>query len=65
MIEKEKFLLFLQTIIKKLEQDDLNENETLLLSNFYLQHLKQSIDEDEKANMYLTLGWYIHTFLLK
>ncbi len=66
--EDEKVVLFLETLLLKYKNNLLTDEEKRELHSFYRTSLynKKEKNENEEENMldYLSLGWYIHTFLL-
>jgi hypothetical protein len=69
MIEEKDLIFFFENIVERLKRNAISEKEKGDLSLFYIKHLYENDENDEKDEDkkldYLSLGWYIHEFLLK
>lgn len=71
MIEEKDLIFFFENIVERLKKNVISEKEKADLSLFYIKHLyendeNENEDEDKDKKLdYLSLGWYIHEFLLK
>jgi hypothetical protein len=69
MIEEKDLIFFFENIVERLKKNVISEKEKGDLSLFYIKHLYENnvdeIQDEDKKLDYLSLGWYIHEFLLK
>ena len=69
IVEEKELIFFFETIVERLKKNVISEKEKADLSLFYIKNLYEKVieeneNEDKKLD-YLSLGWYIHEFLLK
>ena len=69
MIEEKDLIFFFENIVERFKKNVISEKEKGDLSLFYIKHLYENnvdeIQDEDKKLDYLSLGWYIHEFLLK
>ena len=69
MIEEKDLIFFFENIVERFKKNVISEKEKADLSLFYIKHLYENnvdeIQDEDKKLDYLSLGWYIHEFLLK
>jgi hypothetical protein len=74
IVEEKDLIFFFETIVERLKKNVISEKEKADLSLFYIKNLYEKVIEDnenedneneDKKLDYLSLGWYIHEFLLK
>lgn len=71
MFTQKDVINYLETLIEKiqnneLEDDILQDISLLYVKHTFSKHIKISdMPSDKLAMEYMSLGWYIHTFLMK
>jgi hypothetical protein len=67
IVEEKELIFFFEKIVERLKKNIISEKEKTDLSLFYIKNLYENYngDDDNKNLDYLSLGWYIHEFLLK
>jgi hypothetical protein len=72
IVEEKELIFFFETIVERLKKNVISEKEKADLSLFYIKNLYEKVIEENEDNEnedkkldYLSLGWYIHEFLLK
>ena len=69
MITKCELISFLEKMTQELQNGTMTEQQQRNLSMYYIQtkyvnEIDSSISDGQKSLQYITLGWYIHNFLL-
>ena len=67
IVEEKDLIFFFEKIVERLKKNITSDKEKADLSLFYIKNLYENYngDDDNKNLDYLSLGWYIHEFLLK
>jgi hypothetical protein len=70
IVEEKELIFFFETIVERLKKNVTSEKEKADLSLFYIKNLYENVVDEDNENEdkkldYLSLGWYIHEFLLK
>ena len=68
VVEEKELIFYFENMIDRLKKNVISDNEKADLSLLYIKQLyiKQLDENDNEKNLeYLSLGWYIHKFLLK
>lgn len=70
MITTADLIFHLENVLEKLKEDTLDSEKIRDITLLYVKHKHDSIIPqprytEQDAIKYLTLGWYIHNFLLK
>jgi hypothetical protein len=70
IVEEKELIFFFETIVERLKKNVISEKEKADLSLFYIKNLYENVFDEDNENEdkkldYLSLGWYIHEFLLK
>ena len=70
MITKQDLVVFLEKMVEDIHHGKITETQLQNLSIFYIQskyeeEMDSQLSDSQKSLKYLTLGWYIHHFLVK